>query len=84
MLPVRSVQRFMPPSVTLERNYTDHALEFMKVCDEIMWTYDTSTPHRSETTGFAERAVRRVKDGTAATLVQCGFCDGWWSDAMEC
>ena len=30
----------------------------------------TSTPHRSETNGIAERAVRRVKEGTSAVLLQ--------------
>ena len=28
----------------------------------------TSTPHRSETNGIAERAVRKVKEGTSAVL----------------
>ena len=30
----------------------------------------TSTPHRSETKGTAERSVRRVKEGTSAILLQ--------------
>ena len=30
------------------------------------------TPHRSETNGIAERAVRRVKEGTSAVLLQSG------------
>ena len=31
---------------------------------------ETSTPHRSETNGIAERAVRRVKEGTSSVLLQ--------------
>ena len=43
----------------------------------------TSTPHRSETTGIVERAVRRVKEGTSAILLQSGLDNEWWADSME-
>ena len=33
----------------------------------------TSTPHRSETNGIAERAAHRVKGDTSATLLQSGL-----------
>ena len=39
--------------------------------------------HRSETNGIAERAVRRVKEGTSAVLLQSGLDEKWWA-AMEC
>ena len=32
---------------------------------------------------MAERAVRRVKEGTAAALVQSGSHHCWWVEAME-
>ena len=41
-------------------------------------------PHRSETNCMAERAVRRVKEGTSAVLLQPGLDEKWWSDSMEC
>ena len=41
-------------------------------------------PHRSETNGIAERAVRRVKDGTSAVLLQSGLDEKLWADSMEC
>ena len=44
----------------------------------------TSTPHRSETNGIAERAVRRVKEGTSAVLLQSGLNESWWAHSMEC
>ena len=44
----------------------------------------TSTPHRSWTNGIAERAVRRVKEGTSAVLLQPGLNENWWADSMEC
>ena len=45
---------------------------------------ETSTPHRSETNGIAERAVRRVKEGTSSALLQSGLDEKWWSDSVEC
>ena len=44
----------------------------------------TSTPHRSETSGIAERAVQRLKEGTLAVLLQSGLDESWWADSMEC
>ena len=44
----------------------------------------TSTPHRSETNGIAERAVRRVKEGTSVVLLQSGLNESWLADSMEC
>ena len=40
--------------------------------------------HRSETNGIAKRAVRRVKEGTSAVLLQSGLNESWWADSMEC
>ena len=34
--------------------------------------------------GIAERAVRRVKEGTSAVLLQSGLDNEWWADSMEC
>ena len=40
--------------------------------------------HRSETNRIAERAVRRVKEGTSAVLLQSGLNENWWADSCEC
>ena len=40
---------------------------------------DTNTPHRFET---AERAGRRVKEGTGTGTVQSGCLPKWWDHAM--
>ena len=42
------------------------------------------TIHRSETNGIADRAVRRVKEGTSAVLLQSDLDEKWSADSMEC
>ena len=64
--------------------YTDNSLEFGKACEDLSWNHCTSTPHRLETEGIAERAVRRVKEGTSAVLLQSGLDENWWADSMQC
>ena len=59
-------------------------MEFGKAFEDLSWNHCTSTPHRSETNGIAERAVRRVKEGTSAVLLQSGLNESWWADSMEC
>ena len=49
----------------------------------ILWNHCTSTPHRSETNGIAERPVHRVKEDTSAVLLQSGLNENWWADSME-
>ena len=64
--------------------YTDNSLEFGKACEELFRNNCTSTPHRSETNGIAEREVHRIEEGTSAVLLQSGFDEKWWADSMEC
>ena len=45
---------------------------------------ESRNDHQSETSGIAERAVRRIKEETSAVLLQSGSDDKWWSDSMEC
>ena len=65
-------------------HFSDNSLEFGKACEDLSWNHCTSTPHRSETNGIAVRAVRRVKEGTSAELLQSGLNESWWADSMEC
>ena len=80
----RSLQKFLEPERKPKVIYTDNSLEFGKACEDLSWNHCTSTPHRSETNGIAERAVRRVKEGTSAVLLQSGLNENWWADCMEC
>ena len=76
--------KFLEPTRKQKVIYTDNSLEFGKSCEELSWSHCTSTPHRSETNGIAERAVRRVKEGTSTVLLQSGLGNEWWADSMEC
>ena len=73
------------PIGRLKSFYTDNSLEFGKeACKDLSWNHCTSTPHRSETNGITVRAVRRVKEGTSAVLMQSGLHESWWAESMEC
>ena len=76
----RSLEKFLEPTRKPKVIYTDNCLEFGKSCEHL----SSSTPHRSESNGIAERAVRRVKEGTSAVLLQSGLDESWWADSMEC
>ena len=80
----RNLQKFLEPGRNPKVIYTDNSLEFGKSSEDLSWNHCTSTPHRSETNGIAERAVRRVKEGTSAVLLQSGPNENWWADSMEC
>ena len=80
----RSLQKFLEPERKPKVIYTYNSLEFGKACEDLSWNHCTSTPHRSETSGIAERAVRRVKEGTSAVLLQSGLNESWWADSLEC
>ena len=80
----RSLQKSLEPDRNPKVIYTDNSLDFGKACEDLSWNHCTSTPHRSETNGIAERAVRRVKEGTSAVLLQSGLNESWWADSMEC
>ena len=80
----RILQKFLEPGRKPKVIYTDNSLEFGKACEDLSWNHCTSTRHRSETNGIAERAVRRVKEGTSAVVLQSGLNESWWADSMEC
>ena len=69
----KSLQKSLEPDRNPKVIYTDNSLEFGQVCEDLSWNHCTSTPHRSETNGIAERAVRRIEEGTSAVLLQSGL-----------
>ena len=75
----RSLQKFLEPNRKPKVIYTNNSLEFGKACEDLFWNHCTSTPHRSETNGIAERAVRRVQERTSVVLLQSGLDEKWWA-----
>ena len=69
----KSLMKFLELSRKPKVIYTDNSLEFGKACEDLSWNHWTSTPHRSETNGIAEKALRRIKEGTSAVLLQSGL-----------
>ena len=80
----KSPMKFLEPTRKPKVIYTDNSLEFGKSCEELCWNHCTSTPHRSETNGIAERAVRREKEGTSSVSLQSGLDNERWADSTEC
>ena len=76
--------KFLEPKRKPKVIYTDNSLEFGKFGEALSWNHCTSTPHRSETNGIAERAIRGVKEWTSAVPLQSGLGDEWRADSMEC
>ena len=68
----RSLQKFLEPERKPKVIYTDNSLEFGNVCEDLSSNHCTSTPHRPETNGIAERAVRRVKRMYLCCIVAIG------------
>ena len=79
-----SLQKFLEPTRKPKVIHTDNSLEFGKACEDLSWNHCTSTPHRSETNGIAERAVRKVKEGMFEVLLQSSLDENWWADSLEC
>ena len=79
-----SLQKFLEPARKPKVIYADNSIEFGKSCEDLPWNHCRSTPHRSETNGIAERAVRKIKEGTSAVLLQSDLDEKWWADYMEC
>ena len=80
----RSMRKFLEPDRNPKVIDINNFLEFSKACEDLPWNHCTSTPHRSETNGIAERAVRKVKESTFALLLQSGLNESWWAHSMEC
>ena len=80
----KSLKTFLDPSQKPGFIYTDNSSEFGISCsEELSWNHRKSSPHRSETDGIAERAVRRVKEETSAVLILSGLDAKWRADFID-
>ena len=70
----KNPMKFLGPTTKPKVMYTDNSLEFGKSCEELSWNHCTSTPHRPETNGIAERssAQSERRDICGAIAVRSG------------
>ena len=55
-----------------------------KFLNDYLETHFTSTLHRSETNGIAERAARRIEEEASVVFLQSRLEKQWLADSMEC
>ena len=67
----------------VKRLYSDGSGELGAASQNMLIPHDVSTPQRPQDNGIAERAVRRVIEGTRCCLLQSGLCHAWWKEAMR-
>ena len=68
----KSLQKFLEPTGKPEVIFTHKSLEFGKACEDLSWNNCTSTPHRSETNGIAERSSTQSKGRHLCCIVAIG------------
>ena len=67
------LRRHFPSRRTIQNSFVQNfSWESDKACEELSRNHCTSTLHRSQTNGIGEKAVRRIKVGTFAVLLQSG------------
>ena len=64
--------------------YTDSAGEYQKGFRLLNWNGRCARPHRPQTNGVAERAVRRVTEATRCALCHSQLPMEFWDRAMRC
>ena len=64
----KNLRTFLQPSQKPKVIHMCNSLEFGKYCEASSWNHPTTTLHRSEISGIAERAARRIKEGTSAVF----------------
>ena len=78
----KNLRTFLQPSQKPKVIHMCNSLEFGKYCEASSWNHPTTTLHRSEISGIAERAARRIKEGTSAVFLQSGSDDKQWLDSV--
>ena len=78
----KSLRKFFESSQKPKVIFTDNSLELgnhVKIYHGIIVLLHLTDPRN----GIAERAVRRVEEGTSAVLLQSGLDEKWWAYSVE-
>ena len=78
----RDLLHFVGPDRKVGLLCTDGSGELESAANTLAYPHGVATPHRPRTNGVAERAVRRVKEGTRCLLHASGLDHEWWAEAM--
>ena len=81
---VSALVEFAGPQGRAKHIYSDNSKEINAACTTLGWPRDPCLPHRPQTNGIAENAVKKVSEGTSCCMVQSRFSDEWWHYAMRC
>ena len=80
---VKSLPKFLEPTRKPKVINTDNSLEFGKSSEDLSWIHCTSTPHRSETNGIAERACAASRKGLLLYCRNEVWMKNGGADSME-
>ena len=81
---MRNLRKFLDPEENPKVIYTDNSLEFGKPWKDLQWNHCASAPHQPGKNGIAQRAARKVNEGTSFILLQSGLDEQWWTETMGC
>jgi len=78
-----ALQHFAGPTDDVKLFYSDNSKELIRAAKTLEWRHATCTPGVKESNGVAERAVRKVIEGTRTLLDQSGMPEAFWSYAAK-
>jgi hypothetical protein len=79
----RAFQEFLGPHCRPGKVHTDNSQELIKALSDLGIVHERALPYRPQSNGVAERAVRRVLEGTRTILMQAGLPPPFWSFACR-
>ncbi len=79
-----AMQEFLRSDDKVENFWTDNAPELAQAARELNYRHHRPADNRPQSNGVAERAMRRILEGTRSTLHRSGMDHAYWHLAMRC